>query len=212
MFQRKSSFIGIASFLAPVAITSLAFLAVGCGGIAANQIGTSGTTLATTTSTTSTLTPTGTTGTGTNSPYSYTINGVGYDSQTVTVSTRSVLKVTFAPGIQDAAIAGTGVYPEYSKLGVYIVVGSMTLPTPMLENGYYGTAQTSNVIDFSGALSVCGTSTTCRETVTITITKPNNDYDCLQGLYCPWNQVITGQPWNGVLNVQTDDTTAVTGG
>jgi hypothetical protein len=210
MFQRKSSF-SLASLMTP----ALAFLAAGCGGIAAtNQVNSSGTTLATTTSTsTSTLTATGTS-TGTGSPYTFTVNGIGYTSETITVSTNHTLELTFAPGVQNAAIAGTGVYPEYSKMGVYVEVNGTTQQTAMLENGYYGTAQTSAVLDFSSAVpTLCGSGTTCRQNVTITITKPNNDYYCLnQGIYCPWNQVVQGQPWNGVVTVQTDDTTAITGG
>jgi hypothetical protein len=161
----------------------------------------------TTTSTTSTTT-------GTSAPYTFTVRGVGYTSTSVTVSVNSVLRVKFAPGIQDTAISGTGVYPQYSMMGVYLEVGSNNQPTQMLTNGYGGTtAETSSVIDFSSSIpnSGCyGQAATCRETVTVTVNKPNDNYWCLNaGQFCPWSDVYESHPWNGVLTVQTDDTTAI---
>ena len=179
--------------------------------------GTSGSTLAgstPTTVTTTTGTTTTTTTTGTASPITMTVRGIGYNSTSVTVSANQVLKVEFAPGVQDTAVAGTGVYPQYSQLGVYIQVGSFNQPTEMLTNGYNGTTpETSSVIDFSSYIpsgSCAGKATNCRQNVTITINKPNDDYWCLtSGQFCPWSYVYASHPWNGTLTVQTDDTTAI---
>jgi hypothetical protein len=198
-----------------------AILAVGCSGVSTSyKVAASGTTLDTsgssgstlTTGTSNTSTTTTTTTTGASSPYTFTVRGVGYSTTTVSVSAGQVLKVKFAPGVQDTAISGTGVYPQYSQLGVYLQVGASLEPTEMLQNGFDGsTAQTSTVMDFSSSIpSGCQGSTTCRQNVTITITKPNNDFYCLnEGIYCPWNQVLNGQPWNGKLTVQTDDTDSI---
>ena len=214
MYQGKSIFNGSTNLL----LGAFAFLAVGCSGVSTSyKVSASGTTLdtsgsgSTLTTGTSTTTTTTTT-TGASSPYTFTVRGVGYSTTTVSVSAGTVLKVKFAPGVQDTAITGTGVYPQYSQLGVYIGVGASTEPTQMLQNGYDGsTAQTGTVMDFSSSIpSGCSGSTTCRQNVTITITKPNNDFYCLnEGIYCPWNQVLSGQPWNGTLTVQTDDTDSI---
>jgi hypothetical protein len=218
MYRGKSVF-NLSNNLATTLLTlAFALFAVGCSGVSTSyKVAASGTTLDTSgssgsTLTTGTSTTTTTTTTGASSPYTFTVRGVGYSTTTVSVSAGQVLKVEFAPGVQDTAIAGTGVYPQYSQLGVYIQVGSSLEPTEMLQNGYDGsTAQTSTVMDFSSSIpSGCAGSTTCRQNVTITITKPNNDFYCLnEGIYCPWNQVLSGQPWNGTLTVQTDDTDSI---
>lgn len=206
------------SAICSIAFITMALISVGCSGVSSSyKVAASGTTLASQTSTSSTSstlsTGTSSTGasTGAGSPYTFTVRGVGYTSTTVSVSAGQVLKLKYAPGVQDTAISGTGVYPQYSRMGVYVQVGSMTQPTEMLGNGYDGTtAQTSSVLDFSSALSGCSGSSTCRQQVTITVTKPNNDFYCLNyGYYCPWNQVLNGQPWNGTLTVQTDDTDSI---
>lgn len=159
---------------------------------------------------TSSTTPT--TPTGTNPPLTMRVGTVGYNATTVQVSTGTILKVKFTPGIQDTAIAGTGVYPQYSQLGVYITVNGYTVPTQMLNNGRYtGQAQTSSALDFSAAIaSACGSNKTCRQNVTITIDHPNDDYWCLNyGQYCPWSYVYDTHPWHGTLTIETDDTVAI---
>jgi len=206
MYQGKSIFNGSTNLL----LGAFAFLAVGCSGVSTSyKVSASGTTLNTSgsgsTLNTGTSNSSTSTTTGASSPYTFTVRGVGYSTTTVSVSAGTVLKVKFAPGVQDTAI-------EYSQLGVYIGVGASTEPTQMLQNGYDGsTAQTGTVMDFSSSIpSGCSGSTTCRQNVTITISKPNNDYYCFNdGIYCPWNQVLNGQPWNGVLTVQTDDTDSI---
>jgi hypothetical protein len=159
--------------------------------------------------TTPTPTPTSTPGTGI-APYTMRVGTVGYNSTTVQISTRSILKVTFAPGVQDQTVAGTGFEPAYGHLGVYIQVGSSSQPTPMLSNGLLdGNPETSPVLDFSSAFTptCAATDTTCHQPITITITKPNNDYYCMNfGLYCAWAQVYSTHPWHGTLSIQTDDT------
>jgi hypothetical protein len=138
------------------------------------------------------------------------VGTIGYNSTTVTVNVRSVLKVQFTPGIQDETVAGTGFAPQYSKLGVYIQVGTVVKATEMLSNGYTGgSPQKSSVLDFSsGILPDCDpTDASCRQPVEIRIFKPNNDYFCLNlGMYCAWAQVYSTHPWHGELGVQTDDT------
>jgi hypothetical protein len=199
-----------AVLLSACGATSANYYSVGGSG---STLSASGSTLATTTTGTTTTTTTSTT-TGTASPITMTVRGVGYTSVPVTVSANQVLKVEFAPGVQDTAVAGTGVYPQYSQLGVYIQVGSLNQPTEMLTNGYNGTtAETSSVIDFSSSIpsgSCAGQASTCRQNITITINKPNDDYWCLtSGQFCPWSYVYASHPWNGILTVQTDDTTAI---
>jgi hypothetical protein len=161
---------------------------------------------------TSTTTTTSTTATTSgSSPISVSVSGVGYVSTSAQVTTGKVLKITFTPGQQKTTDATTGQLDQYSMLGVYITVGSNTQATSMLSNGLYtGTAQKNAVLDFSSALpTTCASSTTCRQSVTITVDHPNSDYDCLIGLYCPWTHVPTGVAWNGTLSVQTDDTTSL---
>lgn len=147
-------------------------------------------------------------------PLSFRVDAIGYTSTTVKVSARNVLKIRFAPGVNDKTISGSNVNPQYAALGVYITVNGTSLPTPLLFNGYFsGTSQeTSDVLDFSNAFArTCASDDTlCRETVTIKIEKPNNDYWCVNyGAYCPYTHVPDNHPWNGTLKVQTDDTDPV---
>lgn len=155
-------------------------------------------------------TTTTTTGTGTEPLISMQISAVGYTSKTITVTTGTILNMTFTPGTNSTNISGTGVDPQYSQLGVYITVNGSTQNTGMLSNGLYGGgAQTSPVLSFGGNLPTCtgSTGSTCRQTVTITIDHPNDDYFCLNyGEYCPWAQMYYDHPWNGTLQIQTDDT------
>jgi hypothetical protein len=143
-------------------------------------------------------------------PITSRVGTVGYNSVTLTVGTRSILKVQFAPGIQDQTVAGSGYAPSYGHLGVYIQVGTVTQPTPMLSNGLLdGNPQKSPVMDFSkGFIPTCDPKdTTCHQNVTITVFRPNNDYYCMNfGMYCPWAQVYSTHPWHGELSIQTDDT------
>ncbi len=153
----------------------------------------------------------GSSGTGI-SPITTRVGATGYTSTTVTIDVRKTLKVKFTPGIQDENVAGTGFSPNYSRLGVYIQVGSQTQATEMLSNGVFGTAQTSRVIDFSSAVdSGCDPmDLSCTIPVTIKVFKPNNDYFCLNfGTYCPWAQVYSTHPWHGTLHIQTDNTDAI---
>jgi hypothetical protein len=152
-------------------------------------------------------TPTG----GAGSPLiSERVEATGYTTTSLTVVTGRKLKLRFRPGIQDKNVEGTGFTPHYSKLGVYIAVGELTQPTPMLRNGFSGgDAQSSHIMDFSQQISDgCDTSDPdCRQEVTITISKPNNDYWCLNWqMYCPYAQMHSTHPWNGTLELETDDT------
>jgi hypothetical protein len=150
--------------------------------------------------------------TGTSTPISLRVGATGYTSTTVTVQTGHVLKIQFTPGQQDQAIAGSGYYAQYSQLGVYITVNGVVQNTGMLSNGRQGgPAQASPVLDYSSAISsTCSGSSTCRQTVTITVDHPNNDYFCLNyGEYCPWAQVYYSHPWHGTLSIETDDTVAL---
>jgi hypothetical protein len=144
------------------------------------------------------------------SPITMRVGTVGYNAVTISIDTRSILKVKFAPGVQDQDVAGTGYAPAYGHLGVYIEVGTNSQATPMLSNGLLdGNPQTSPVLDFSSAfIPTCTASdTTCHQTVPIKIFKPNNDYYCMNfGMYCPWAQVYSTHPWHGELSIQTDDT------
>lgn len=144
-------------------------------------------------------------------PREFTIRQVGYRSYSVTVRAKSRLRIKFAPGVQDRTVSGTGFTPQYSKLGVYVYVGSVSQATPMLSNGFSSeAAQESGVMDFSGDIPSCGSSATCRSTVTIKIDKPNTDYWCLNwNLYCPYAHQYDTHPWNGVLTVETDDTDSI---
>jgi hypothetical protein len=146
-------------------------------------------------------------------PITMRVGTVGYNSVTVEIDTRSVLKVQFAPGIQDEVVAGTGYAPAYGHLGVYIQVGTTTQPTPMLSNGLLdNNPQKSPVLDFSNAFtkSCDPTDLTCHQPVQIMIFKPNNDYFCMNfGMYCPWAQMYQTHPWHGELSIQTDDTDAL---
>jgi hypothetical protein len=182
------------------------------GNTSASSYGSGGTTTTIPTGTTTTTITSSTTTTGTNALITERVGTVGYNSTTVTVAAGTVLKMTFSPGIQDQTIAGTGVSPQYSELGVYLTVGNLTQDTGMLANGLYQAQQTSQILDFSSQLSSGASSNPAfRQSYTITISRPNNDYWCLNyGEYCPWSNVYSTHPWHGTLTIQTDDTVAIT--
>jgi hypothetical protein len=140
----------------------------------------------------------------------YRVEAIGYNAATVTVTARKILRVRFTPGVQDQMVAGTGFSPTYSRLGVYLSAGGATaLPTPMLSNGLFSPKTSSSIMDFSAQIpKTCAeTDTACRETLTIKVDKPNNDYWCMNfGAYCNWTWVYETHPWNGTLEVETDDT------
>ena len=143
----------------------------------------------------------------------FTVRGVGYNEADVTVTTRKKLKVVFEPLMQDSFVYGTGYSPQYSKMGVYVVVGAQSQATPMLSNQMAsGGATHSNSLDFSTQIpKTCAASdAACVETVTIRITKPNYDYWCYNfPSYCasyPWTQVYSTHPWVGQITVGVDGT------
>jgi hypothetical protein len=201
-----------------------ALLLTGCGGQSNRQVATqSNTTTSTTDSSSTTSSSSSSTSTSTVTPgipaLSLPVSTTGYNSVTVQVSTRSILRLKFTPGVNHATVNGTGFSPQYTKLGVYIGVGSDTRATALLSNGISGTATSSDVMDFSASFTHnCDTSGNCQaQTVTITVSKPNDDFWCANyGYYCPYAKVgVSGQsgdtsaPWNGTLTVQTDDTNAI---
>lgn len=145
--------------------------------------------------------------------YSFRAEATGYTAVSFVVAARNILKVRFAPGIADTAVAGTNFTPNYSLMGVYIAVGGDSRATPPLYNGFGGTpAETSSIMDFSSAFprTCSAADPACREQVTITVKQPNNNYWCLNfGMGCAWTHVYDTHPWNGTLTVQTDDTEAL---
>jgi hypothetical protein len=150
-------------------------------------------------------------GVGGQAPFQVKIQGNGYDSHSVTVTTGNTLKVAFIPGKQNSE--ANGVFYPYSMLAVYVGVGTNLQPTQLLYNGYYGqSAQESSVIDLSGAFaSKCNSGdTSCRQQVTVIVAQPNDDDSCLNtGLGCPYSHVPSGHPWNGTLIIETDDTSPI---
>ncbi|MBY0471723.1 hypothetical protein K2X30_11205 [bacterium] len=149
---------------------------------------------------------------GTQQLFNFNVQGTGYNAYTFTVPTRTVLKLTFTPGMQDRPISGTGYMVQYSKLAVYIKVNNQEIATPLLKNGLSGTAQQTTILDFSGSInSSCDANdVNCSQVVTITVYKPNYDYHCYNfNLYCTHTQVLDQHPWNGVLKVQTNNTVAL---
>jgi hypothetical protein len=165
-------------------------------------------------STTPVSTPTSTpSGGGSAYPFTAAVGATGYNATYITVKTGKVLKVQFAPGVQNKPVSGTGFYPQYSKLGVYITVGSSSKATALLANGYNSAQQSSLVMDYSDQTPCTKSngSSSCRQNVMIIIERPNNDYKCLNyGTYCPYDKVYETHPWNGTLTIQTDDTTEIT--
>ena len=136
--------------------------------------------------------------------YSFTVRGVGYNSTEITVPARKILKIRFTPNAQDSTVSGTGFSPQYSALGVYIKVGTQEQATALLDINESG-----SIMNFSNAFTkTCATDDAdCRETVKVTVYKPNYDYWCINyGMYCPYTHVYSGHPWNGTLEIQTDDT------
>jgi|GEM_PF-1976777 len=150
---------------------------------------------------------------GTDPLYSYSVRATGYATTlTLQVPVNKVLKMRFTPGEQDRTVANTGFSPTYSKLAVYLTVAAQVQPTPLLSNGLATPLQSSPILDFSRAYTkTCATTDpACRQYVTVTISKPNNDYFCYNfGTYCPYAQMYSTHPWNGVLELQTDDTVAL---
>ena len=147
-------------------------------------------------------------------PYRYTVSGVGYDSHTFKVSAGHILKVRFTPGRQNRTQPGTSYTWQYSILGVFIEVGGNSHPTAPLKNGYpSGQPESSSVMDFSDSIGTgCVTTDTgCRKSVTITVNRPNNDDACINysGYYCPYTRVPDGHPWNGTIEIETDDTNSL---
>ncbi|MEK7691956.1 MAG: hypothetical protein AAB425_13155, partial [Bdellovibrionota bacterium] len=85
-------------------------------------------------------------------------------------------------------------------------------PTPLLSNGLAETQEQSPIKNYSSAFAkLCQESDqTCRETVTITVYKPNYDYWCFNyWMYCPHTHVYSTHPWNGTLEIETDETVAL---
>lgn len=144
-------------------------------------------------------------------PISTRVGAIGYRSTSIDVRVNKILKIKFTPGINDEQIEGTGYSPQYSKLAVFIKVGDESVATPLLNNGLQEDQQSSAVIDFSDKIEgQCGDDPICRETITITIEKPNNDYWCLNWeTHCSHTHVHDTHPWNGTIMVQTDDTRAL---
>lgn len=146
----------------------------------------------------------------------YKVNGVGYTgTATVQVEAGQRLRLRFVPGTQEPFVDNTHFEAVYSRLGVFIKVGGTELDTGILHNGHAQQQQQSQILDFSGELN--GT----KQTVTITVSKPNSDYWCLNFPYnwiwdgkkyvstCAnggYHQMHSTHPWNGTLYVETEDT------
>jgi hypothetical protein len=196
--------------LSPVVL--LLLVGTGCGSPYATKINTGSSSITVTDAAGASTSASSTGTTGTQAPYRVAIQGSGYDSHSVVVSTGSTLKVAFIAGKQNAE--ASGVFYPYSVLAVYMGVGTNLQPTQLIENGYGGgTPQESTVIDLSSSFtSTCSSSDpTCRQKVTVIVTQPNNDDACINSSYanCPYSHVPSGHPWNGTLLIQTDDTTAI---
>lgn len=144
------------------------------------------------------------------------VGTVGYNSVTLKVNTRKELKMIFTPETQDESVEDGNFSPSYSKLAVFIKVGSLEQPTPLLNNGLNGaTVQHSRIFDFSSYIpKTCAEDDdTCQEEVTITVGRPNYDYGCLNfpfdSRFCfspGYSKVYETHPWHGTLAIQTDDT------
>jgi len=135
-------------------------------------------------------------------PLQFSVGTNGYQSVSVTVGTRSVLRVKFAPDEVDES--------NYGQLGVYISVGSLEKITALLSNGLLRPKEESKVFDFSDALpKTCAeTDLTCFETVEITISKPNYDAYCmpLGNYFCTHTAIQDEDRWQGTLYVEGDGT------
>jgi hypothetical protein len=145
--------------------------------------------------------------------YSYPVISKPYAPNTALnfmVKANKVLKVRFKPKPTDIPVPGTGYPAQYSMLGVYLMVNGTEKPTPPLYNGLTQAAEWSPIMDFSAQvphLNCDVNDTTCREDVVVTVEKPNYDYWCYNyGSYCPYTKIYGNHPWNGTLEVQTDDT------
>jgi hypothetical protein len=158
-------------------------------------------------------------------PLEFSVHNIGYTAITYFhISTNHTLKVAFRADPQQGKVAGTNFTPTYTGLGVYLGVGSVSHPTPLLYNGANGgEAQTSAPVDLSGAFTkTCAqTDTACRQSVTIKVTQPNYDFYCVNfpggfvngdgSFVYPCNppgytHVYKTHPWYGTLFVYTDDT------
>ena len=137
-------------------------------------------------------------------PLTFEVSNVGYTEVSIQVKTTKILKVKFVPATQSSMVTNSGYAPQYSKLGVYIAVGSQDRPTPLLSNGLMEAAKESPIMDFSASINEA----TADDEVKITVHKPNYDYWCLMGYYnlCPYTHVYETHPWSGTLIVQTDET------
>ncbi|MCC7442271.1 MAG: hypothetical protein IT285_11595, partial [Bdellovibrionales bacterium] len=117
------------------------------------------------------------------SPIEREVHGIGYtDVVSFYADTNQILKVRFIPSPQESNVAGTGFSPTYTGLGVYIKVGQVEKPTPLLYNGAAGgEPQVSPTLSFAGAYSnsCAATDNTCRTRVTIRVIKPNYDHYCV---------------------------------
>ena len=153
------------------------------------------------------------TSTGDSPIYEFSVTGKGTASKTISVNTKDVLKIRVQPSPAGKAIDGTGYYPQYSQLGVYIKVGDSDQPTALLYNGFHGgNAQKGSVMDFSDAfIQTCDEDDIdCRQTVKIKVHNAQDDYWCLNfNLYCPYTHTYETHYWKVTLFVQTNDTDAL---
>lgn len=144
-------------------------------------------------------------------PYSFRVEGIGYNGMKLKVKANKKLKIKFTPGVQDQTVKDTGYSPEYSQLAVFIQVENTEKATPLLSNGL-SRAATSKTLDFSsGFTKTCpASSANCRQDVEITVHRPNYDHYCyMYGMYCMHTKVYETHPWNGTITVETDDTASL---
>jgi hypothetical protein len=155
------------------------------------------------------------------------IKGLGYEEEiTISVETRSRLRVRFVPGQQDAFVGNTNFSPPYSLLSIALQVGNDEEVTAPLSNGLYEPEEMSDIFDFSQSFRKrCETDEiNCQERVRITIKRPQYNYWCIEypnGFYDPksfqyrnvcygnpygMTRVYESHPWNGTLLIETDYT------
>jgi len=145
--------------------------------------------------------------------FSFQIDGIGYNAETFTVQTRDILRLRFKPGQQNSFGSTQGYAAIYSLLAVFIKVGDLEIATPLLNNGLESSVQTSNIMSFSTAFDqTCDpTDLACRQTVTVTVGRPNYDHFCYKFFLCTptvHRQVYYSHGWNGEVQVETNDTEA----
>lgn len=146
-------------------------------------------------------------GGGTQPLYSFQVRAVGYTAKSFTVRANRTVRVKFFPGRQDRTVSGTGFTPNYAQLGVFIKVGDEKQATALLSNGLIREATSSVTMDFSDSFTRTCKTDSCRQDVRITVMQPNYDYWCYNyGTYCAYTHVHDTHPWNGTLEVATDDT------